>query len=176
MSQDALQQDDVPPTGDAVDAIVAQWREERPDLDAEAKHVTGRVVRLAALFQQAFAEAFAPLGINEGDYGILAPLRRVGPPYALSPTELARHRMITSGGMTPALDRLERKGLVARRPNPDDRRSNLVVLTDAGLAVVDEAMSVHAAAEQRLVAALDESERAALTGTLRRLLIANEPV
>ena len=117
----------------------------------------------------------APLGINEGDYGILAPLRRAGPPFALSPTELARHRMITSGGMTPALDRLERKGFVTRRPNPGDRRSSLVVLTDAGLAVVDEAMSVHAAVEQRLVAALDESERASLTDTLRRLLIANEP-
>src|SRR5262245_13110674 len=133
MSQDALHQD----RSDAVDAIVEQWRAERPDLDPSAKEVTGRVIRLAGIFQDAYGEAFAPLGIGESEYGILAALRRAGAPYRLTPTELARHRMMTSGGMTALLDRVERKGFVARSPNPADRRGSLVGLTDEGLRVID---------------------------------------
>ena len=73
-------------------------------------------------FQQAYSDTFQPLGLNDGDYGVLAPLRRAGEPYTLTPTELARHRMMTSGGMTAALDRLEQKGFIDRLPNPADRR------------------------------------------------------
>ena len=101
-----------------MDVIVEQWRRERPDLDPTAKEITGRIVRLASLFQQAYAATFEPLGLNEGDYGVLAPLRRAGAPNELTPTELAKHRMMTSGGMTAAFDRLERKGLVVARPQP----------------------------------------------------------
>lgn len=169
MSQDSLGQGTS--ARDAVDLIVAQWERERPDLDPSGKHVTGRVVRLATLYQESFSRAFAPLDLNDGEYGILAPLRRAGPPYTLSPTQLARHRMITSGGMTAALDRLERKGLITRRPNPDDRRSSLVALSDQGLETVDAAMALHVETEQRLVSVLDDAERATLTDLLRRLVI-----
>ncbi len=176
MSQDTLHQDTSPAGGaddadDAVDAIIAQWRVERPDLDPEAKHITGRIVRLGALFQQEYAERFASLGLNESDFGVLAPLRRAGAPYELTPTELARHRMITSGGMTAALDRLERKAFITRSPNPADRRGNLVRLTDAGREVVDEAMRLHADAEHKLVAALSEGDAAELQRLLRALLV-----
>ncbi|MET0803600.1 MAG: MarR family transcriptional regulator, partial [Acidimicrobiales bacterium] len=94
------------PETDAVDAIIQQWRRERPDLDPSAKEVTGRVVRLASLFQAAYDEAFHPLGFVGGDYGLLVALRRAGEPGGLTPTELARQRMMTSGGMTAAIDRL----------------------------------------------------------------------
>ena len=157
---------------DAVDAIVEQWRRERPDLDPSAKHITGRIIRLGGIFQQAYGEAFESLGINETDYGILAPLRRAGPPYQLTPTELARQRMMTSGGMTAAIDRVERKGLVARAPNPADRRGSLVRLTDEGLRVIDGAMTRHAEVEHELVSALGAQDRDRLTAMLRSLLLA----
>ena len=159
---------------DAVDAVVEQWRRERPDLDPSAKEVTGRVVRLASLFQQAYAEAFAPVGLKQGDYGVLVALRRAGAPYRLTPTELARRRMMTSGGMTPVIDRLERRGLVSRAPNPDDRRGSLVELTDAGRKVVDEAMAQHARVEHDLVGGLSAAERKQLAGLLRKLLLSVE--
>jgi DNA-binding MarR family transcriptional regulator len=158
-----------------VDAIVEEWRRERPDLDATAKEVTGRIVRLASLFQQAYADTFQPLGLNDGDYGVLAPLRRAGAPYELTPTELAKHRMMTSGGMTAALDRLERKGLLQRIPNPSDRRGSLVRLTDAGRRVIDDAMTQHVRTEDRLVSGLGSRERAQLSSLLRKLLEANDP-
>ena len=170
MSQDALQQDTLRADVDAVDVIVEEWRRERPDLDPGAKEVTGRIVRLASRFQQAYSDTFEPLGLNDGDYGVLAPLRRAGTPHELTPTELAKHRMMTSGGMTAALDRLERKGLVKRVPNPSDRRGSLVRLTDAGRDVIDQAMTQHVITEQRLVAALDDDEQAQLRVLLRKLL------
>ena len=157
---------------DAVDAIVEQWRRERPDLDPSAKHITGRIIRLGGIFQQVYGDAFEALGINETDYGVLAPLRRAGPPFELTPTELARQRMMTSGGMTAAIDRVERKGLVARAPNPADRRGSLVRLTDEGRRVIDAAMERHAEVEHELVAALGEKDRDRLTTMLRALLLA----
>jgi DNA-binding MarR family transcriptional regulator len=159
---------------DAVDAIVEQWRKERPDLDPSAKEVTGRIIRLASLFQQANAEVFEPLGLNDGDYGVLATLRRNGAPYELTPSELARRRMMTSGGMTAALDRLERKALIARAPNPADRRGSLVRLTDDGLSLINRAMELHSETEQRLVRGLTASDRRKLGDLLRVLLLTVE--
>lgn len=127
-------------------------------------------MRLASLFQQSYAEAFEPLGLNEGDYGVLAPLRRSGAPFELTPTELARLRMMTSGGMTAALDRLERKGLIERVPNPADRRGSLVRLTETGRDIVDAAMTRHVAVEQQLLSGLDDDEQAQLIALLRKLL------
>lgn len=186
MRQDALQQgksdDRSPkrsrgesPAQDAIDVIVEEWLRERPDLDASAKEITGRIIRLASLFERTYADTFVAFGLNEGDYSILAPLRRAGEPYELTPTELARHRMITSGGMTAALDRLERKGLVARSPNPADRRGSLVRLTPTGKEIIDAAMTSHVEIEHGLVSALGKAEQRQLLTLLRKLLRAAEP-
>jgi DNA-binding MarR family transcriptional regulator len=174
MSQDALQQgnrDD----GDAVDVIVGQWQRERPDLDPSAKEITGRIIRLGSLFERTYSDAFTAFGLNEGDYSILAPLRRAGAPFELTPTELAKHRMITSGGMTAALDRLERKGLVVRSPNPADRRGSLIRLTSTGREIIDTAMTSHTEIEHHLVSPLDQAEQVQLQALLRKLLQASEP-
>jgi DNA-binding MarR family transcriptional regulator len=170
MARDSSVKRDVPT--DAVDAIVEQWRRERPDLDPSAKEITGRIVRLAGLFQQTFSKAFEPLGITDGEFGVLSALRRAGAPFELTPTDLARHRMMTSGGMTAVIDRVERKGLATRVPNPADRRGSLVRLTDEGRRVVDAAMAIHADVEHRLVAALEPKDRERLPSLLRTLLLA----
>lgn len=173
MSKDALRQGKS--ATDAVDAIVEQWATERPRLDTSAKHVTGRIVRLAALFQQAFGESSRTVGLENADFGILAPLRRAGVDNPLTPSELARRQMMTSGGMTAALDRLERRGLIAREPNPADRRGSLVRLTDEGRQAIEAAVDLQADVEKRLVEVLSSKEVDQLTGLLRRLLLAVDP-
>ncbi len=171
MSQDALSQGNC----DAVDRIIQQWEAERPDLDATAKGVTGRVVRLAGIFQRRFGEAFAELDLPEGDYGVLVALRRSGDPFELTPTQLARARMMTSGGMTAVIDRLERRALLERIPNPADRRGSIVRLTPEGRAIIDRAMELHATVEHELVAALDDRDQDRLAALLSRLLHSNDP-
>ena len=78
--------------------------------------------------------------------------------------------MMTSGGITAALDRLERKSFVARVPNPADRRGSLVGLTDEGRARIDEAMSRHVIVERELITGLTERERRQLRDLLAKLL------
>jgi DNA-binding MarR family transcriptional regulator len=142
------------PEPDAVDLIAAQWRRERPDLDPFPMEVIGRISRLAALVQPELGRVFARFGVNGGDFDVLATLRRAGRPHRLTPGDLARSTMVTSGGMTKRLDRLEARGLVRREPDPDDRRGALISLTDEGRALVDRVVEEHLANEERLLAGL----------------------
>lgn len=157
-------------TQDAVDRIVEQWRRERPDLDLGAMELIGRLGRLVAYLGRAVDETFARHGIAHGEYDVLAALRRSGAPFTLTPSELADTLMLSRGGMTSRLDRLERAGLVERRANVDDRRSLLIRLTDAGRALVDEVTTEHVAHEQDLLVDLSARDRQALNRIVRTLL------
>ena len=175
MRQDAFQRGTRSADRDAVDTIVEDWVRERPGLDTSRKHVTGRVVRLSALFQQAFGTSHATVGIDNPDFGILAALRRAGPDHPVTPTELARRRMMTSVGMTAAIDRLERRGLVTRLPNPADRRGSLVRLTEEGREVIERAADLQADVERRLCRSLTDRQIDQLAGLLRRVLLDVDP-
>jgi DNA-binding MarR family transcriptional regulator len=155
---------------DAVDRITAQWRRARPDLDSTPMEVIGRISRLSALIQRELERVFAQHGLAGGDFDVLATLRRSGEP--LTPGELSRSMMVTTGGMTKLLDRLEAQGLIRREANPRDRRGRLIVLTHDGRALIDRAVEAHLQNEQRLLADLSESEREDLAALLRELLIA----
>lgn len=154
---------------------MGQWHEQRPDLDPSGKAVTGRIVRAADLIARRNQAVFAPLGIKGGEYSALSALRRSGSPYELSPSQMSEHLMVTSGGLSLMLDRLERAGLVRRRPHPEDRRSVLVSLTDDGLRTIDEAMTAHASVELDIVSGLSARDRSQLAGLLAKLLRSNEP-
>ena len=80
--------------------------------------------------------------------------------------------MLTSGAMTNRLDRLEDAGLVERRPDPDDRRSLSVKLTERGKELVDKALEIRFEHANQALASLSESERSQLVGLLRKLVAA----
>ncbi|MEE3918524.1 MarR family transcriptional regulator [Micromonospora sp. BRA006-A] len=67
--------------------------------------------------------------------------------------------MLTSGGMTGRLDRLERAGLVRRSPDPADRRALRVTLTDTGRRVVEESAEAGLAVQRRILDALPPPTR-----------------
>ena len=159
---------------DAVDEILGQWQRERPDLDVTSTGVFGHVSRIAAVVDQEMDRVFQPHGLTGGDFVVLAALRRSGQPYQLTPTALTRSMMVSSGGTTKRLDRLEARGLIRRDPDPADRRGTLVTLTSAGLATIDTVASAHVQNEKRLVATLSPNQRKALTRLLRELLLALE--
>ena len=149
--------------------VVEQWRAERPELDTSPILVIGRIHRIAAALTPELVAVYGRHGLGEGEFDVLATLRRQGAPYALSPGELGERTMVSSGAVTKRVDRLEARGLVERRPHPSDGRSRTVALTAAGRAVVDAAMDEHVLNEARLLAGLDPDERAALADLLGRL-------
>ncbi len=159
-------------TSDYTDAMIEDWQAVRPDLDTSTAAVVNRVLRLARRFESDLDRVVSRFRLGrKGDFDTLAALRRTNPPSALSPTELAATALITTGGMTARLDRLEQAGWVERRPDPGDRRGILVHLTGTGRALVDEVQAANLAQQRRLLEALSDGQREKLAGLLRRLLV-----
>lgn len=159
---------------DPVDAIIGQWAAVRPELDTRAMEVFGRIYRLSRTMGDRTEKAYAPLGIARGEFDVLATLRRSGEPYTLSPRQLSATLMLTSGGMTGRLDKLERAGLLRRSPDPHDRRGLQVTLTEQGLDLVDRAVGAGLAVQTEALSALDAEQVDQLADLLRELLLATE--
>ena len=154
---------------DHVDEIVAQWAAERPDLDSEPLHVVGRISRLSDVIDDQLRPVFSAFGLGDGDFDVLATLRRNGAPFELTPTELAARTMVTSGAVSKRVDRLAGAGLVERRVSDADARGRHVRLTDRGRALIDQAYPVHLRNEARLLAGLSSAERDQLAALLRKV-------
>jgi DNA-binding MarR family transcriptional regulator len=155
---------------DEVDDLVRQWQAQRPDLDVGPLHVLSRVTRLARHLDIARRSAFASHGLETWEFDVLSALRRVGPPFQLTPGALLRATLVTSGTMTNRIDRLTEASLVRREPDPRDRRGVLVTLTEDGKRRVDAALEDLLRNERKLLASLDANQRELLAGLLRMLL------
>lgn len=151
---------------DAVDRIQQAWARERPDLDVSPSALIGRLHRLAAHLTDELLVVYREHGLGEGDFDVLATLRRAGAPFEHAPGELAEHTMVTTGAMTKRIDRLEAAGLVARRVSETDGRGRVVALTERGRDLIDRAFEAHMANERRLLDSLTPDEQRTLTALL----------
>ena len=158
--------------GDPIDLILKQWSNERPKLDSSGFAVVGRILLLGKLLESRVTQVLAPLSLSAFD--VLATLRRQGAPFSLTPTQLCRATLLTSGAMTSRLDRLEKAKLVQRSPDPEDRRGVRVALTDQGLELVDRAIETRFEEALDAVSQLPPEDRVAL-GDLLRTLTASLP-
>lgn len=152
---------------DHVAQIRDQWAAERPDLDTSPMAIIGRLHRIGDHLRERIARVQAQFGLSEGEFDVLATLRRAGDPFELSPNELAAWTMVTSGAVTKRVDRLAAAGLVERERASHDGRGRIVRLTDEGRALIDSAVEAHLANESALLAPLRESERVHLATLLR---------
>jgi DNA-binding MarR family transcriptional regulator len=155
---------------DEVDDVADAWRRERPELDLAPLEVMSRVTRLARHLDRARSEACARHDLDVWEFDVLAALRRSGAPYELSAGSLVRQTLVTSGTMTNRIDRLEERGLVARRRDPGDGRAVIIRLRARGRRAVDAALTDLLDLERGLLAGLTAAQQAALAGSLRALL------
>lgn len=160
---------------DHVDFVVDQWSRAMPELDASSMKIFGRMLRLMKHLGKERAQTMSPFGFREGEFDVLATLRRAGEPYCLSPTQLYKSLLITSGAMTNRLSHLEQQGLIRRIADPDDKRSTLVSMTPHGQELIEEALIVHTQTQNALLSSLSDAQRAQLESLLRELLLTFPP-
>ncbi len=157
---------------DAIDEILDQWSEERPDLDTASLGVVIRVMTLYRSFSRQATRALEPLALELWEYDVLSALRRQGEPYTLPATGLARETGLSSGAMTNRIDRLETRGLVRRRPDRNDRRGVNVSLTAKGRKLIDKAIQHRLDSARDSLEALDADQQRELAALLRAAVLA----
>jgi len=157
------------PDRDAVDDIVDQWAREWPGLDVTPLEVLGRLHRTYLRYQSAIGRVFDEYGINMASFDVLAALRRAGKPYRMTSGQLAESSLVTTGGITLRIDRLEKAGLVRRERDAEDRRIVYAELTPAGKKLIDEIAVAHFENETRMLAELSKNDKAELVQLLRKL-------
>jgi len=106
------------------------------------------------------------LNMGISDFGVLELLLHKGDTPV---NTIGRKILLTSGSITPAVDRLERKGLVERKNHPDDRRVRLVGLTPKGRVVIRSAFGEHRRVMERVAGVLSVKERETLARLLKKL-------
>lgn len=155
---------------DHVSRLIAQRRLETPDVSLDGMEILARARRLTLLSRPGIEAVFKKHGIDTGEFDVLASLQRAGAPYRLRPTELFEALMISSGGLTNRLNRLEKRGLIAREASATDGRSMLVALTAKGRALITKAFAEDMAVERTMLNALSADERETLANLLAKLL------
>ncbi|MGF6881431.1 DNA-binding MarR family transcriptional regulator [Nocardia sp. GAS34] len=153
-----------------IDHLLGQWRAERPDLDVDTMALITRLERVSQLIDARISAMATEFGIHRSEGDVLLALRRAGAPYRLSPSQLAESLLVTTGTMTNRLDRLQKRGYIARIPYPGDRRGLLIELTDSARELVDRAIPRHIENEQAMLSVLTPRERAELTRLTNKLI------
>ncbi|MES0808500.1 MarR family winged helix-turn-helix transcriptional regulator [Roseibium sp. SCPC15] len=157
-----------------------QWQKEVPEVADKLTPMVllGRLNEAAQVMSRDYlVPAYAEIGLKIGEFDVLATLVRSGPPYKLTPTELYRTTMMSSGGMTARLDKLEKAGLVERCPHPEDRRALTVCLTPKGLELVKGKIPDYVETQQKAVSGLSGEEQDQLSALLEKLIrSANDPL
>ena len=164
------------PLSDAIDDVVNDLRAWQPDLEVIGLPITGRVLRLAQYITSARDQRLAEFGLTVADFDVLATLRRRAGSDSVNVRDLQQAMMLSSGGVTKRLDRLEATHLIERHPDPSDRRGVLIKLSQAGLDLIDRAVVAVTDLESGVVsdAIGSERERVQLENSLRRILITHE--
>jgi DNA-binding MarR family transcriptional regulator len=151
-----------------VDEIFQQWQAERPDIDPSPVQIYGLVCQLYLQTTGFINEVLAPYGLYRGTFDVLTALRRAGSPYLLTPKQIATSLLLSPAGLTSRLNALEERHLIARLPEPNDRRTVRIQLTAAGEALVNKVIPIVFEAQWARLHRLGDASRRQLTLELKR--------
>lgn len=155
---------------DRIESGIQRWRHEFPDIDSSGKAVVGRILHLQEIFLITINGALEPFGLKYPEFAVLATLRVQGQPYRMSPKALLDSLILTSGGLSNLLRKLEKRGLIRRSQDAVDRRGVVVELTALGRKRVEPAMRLHAQTELSLVRSLTARERRHSADAMSKLI------
>lgn len=155
--------------GSTMESILAQWRRERPDIDPEPMAVCGEIWRSGDRLRQGVLANVSNYNLDIPGFDVILTLRRQGRGETLSPSALAQEMMLSTSAMTNRLDRLERRGLVQRITDLDDRRGLKIALSDDGYALADKMVQSHVETEARMLSALTQKEQSHLRTLLTKI-------
>lgn len=161
-----------PEDEDRLDRLSRAWSQTRADMDITPWQVWGRITRINDIFLSRLSKLLSQHGLNYSELQTLGALIVGGPPYEAKPNAMSRHNLLTSGGMTNVLTRMEKKGLITRRKDPNDRRGVIVSVTPQGLDAFEAVIVKENQIEHRMLEGIDEEERALVAGVLRKILLA----
>jgi DNA-binding MarR family transcriptional regulator len=160
-----------PDEQDHIDSFLGRVHLAFPDLDLEVEGIVDRIGGIHRRINRMLDETLADVGLDTAEFKALTALSQSGPPFRSTPGRLAKRMELSSGAMTNRLDRLEEADLIRRLPDPEDRRSVVVELTDHGRETVQKAVGVQAQKELLLAAALSSREQKQLNGLLRKVML-----
>lgn len=139
--------------------------------NGRAADIRLRIFRIRDALFEAGRQIVGAEGLAPSEFSILYVLRSQVPPHEMTPGALSEETQLTSGGVTKALDALERHGLVTRTLSETDRRSRIVRLTTDGIGMVESLMDrVLARHAEQISSALSESEIRQFIGLLQKLV------
>jgi DNA-binding MarR family transcriptional regulator len=154
---------------DAVDRIIEQWHRELPDMPLESMAIFGRIQRISTKLGERLHRLYDQYGIARNEFDVLSAIRRSGEPFTLSPKEISATLMLSSGGLTGRLDKLEAAGFIERLPDPADRRGLKVRMTEQGREAIEAAARAGVEFHMEKLSVLDPAERKQLDALLRKL-------
>ncbi len=157
---------------DLIEQIINKWEATALGLNTQGTRTIGRIVRLHEIFSKKLNDNLSNYQLNIGEFNVLAALRREKAHFQLTPGQLQNVILVSSGGLSNRINRLEERGLIFRRADPDDRRGVIVQLTQAGLKLIDAVTPTHLALECQFAQALTEEEQALLANLLKKMLLA----
>lgn len=145
------------------------FADEYPDGDPAAAEALSTVIRAGqALYDEIDRAMQASIGVPESALNTLAVIE--GAERPLTPSEISERTFRSSATMTSILDVLERRGWIRRVPNPEDRRSVLIEISEDGYAVADRFLPGVRKIERAVMGDLSTNELAALITILTKIL------
>ncbi len=155
---------------DLIDSLISEWKEERPELDTSAMEVVGRILKLSKILEKRVSKVLLPYHIHYTDLDVLATIRRSGKPYELTPSQLMKSVLITSGAMTALLNRLTKLKLIYRSPDSKDGRIKLAGLTPKGIELIDKSIEIRFIEASDSIKILNKTDSTELSILLKKLL------
>lgn len=155
-----------PRTG-IIDRTLLDLKREFPYIDETVKGIVYSVFFLANHFTQTGARVLEDFDLSWGDYLVLSTIRRRGSRGTMSPSAISDSIGMSTGGLSNLLRRLEKNGLITRKPSTRDGRGIQVEITTRGRKIAEQ--SLRAISENQLahLESLPEADRAHLYALLR---------